>query len=69
MSYITDKFVSVIKRWLAPYNLKIFSKMAGKIGKNGMLVGGIALAVAVAGGILLAGFIQNRMMNNSDTES
>ena len=43
--------------------------MAGKMGKNGMLVGGIALAVAVAGGILLAGFIQNRMMDNSDTES
>lgn len=30
-------------------------------GKTGMLVGGIALAVAVAGGILLANYIQSAM--------
>lgn len=36
--------------------------------KNGMLVGGIALAVAVAGGILLAGFIQ-KQMNKPETEA
>jgi|MDTA01.1.fsa_nt_gb hypothetical protein len=37
-----------------------------KTGKNGMLVGGIALAVAVAGGILLANYIQKMMADRAD---
>ena len=37
--------------------------------KNGMLVGGIALAIAVAGGILLANFVQKQMADKSETET
>jgi uncharacterized protein HemX len=36
---------------------------------NGMLVGGIALAVAVAGGILLAGFIQKKMASDTSPQT